>query len=141
MNGELFSMHDTFLQLLFAQIIYLSEIFLFLMLFASYYFATEKKFDLHQKIVRYMVLTQTIVTTYMFYSFFFTYYGSNFTLHALMGLTVYVLILYTFFLMEHRLPESITIPNSYKPLLMRITSVLWGLSILGGIISLVFIVD
>ena len=88
-----------------------------------------------------MVLTQTIVTTYMIYSFFFTYYGSNFTLHALMGLSVYVLILYTFLLMEKSLPKKIMIPSTYKPLLMRVTSVLWGLSILGGILSLVFIVD
>ena len=134
-------MHDTFFQLLFAQIIYLTEIILFLMLFVSYYFATEKNFDFHRKIVQYMVLIQTILTAYMFYSFFFTYYGSNFILHAFMGLTVYVLILYTFLLMEHRLPKSITIPNSYRSLLMRVTSVFWGLSILGGILSLVLIVD
>lgn len=134
-------MHDTFLELFFAQIVYIFEVILFFLLFASYYFAIEKKFTYHRKIVRYMVLVQTIVTLYMMYSFFFTYYGSNFILHAAMGIFVYLLILYTFLLMEERIPQNLMIPSQHRQMLMRITSVLWGLTIIGGTLSLFFIVD
>ena len=134
-------MHDTAEQLFLAEITYIIDVILFLLLFASYYLASEKKFVEHQKVVRYMVLFQTIVNINMVYSYFFSYYGSNFTVHAIIGTFIYLLILYTFFLMENKLPSKLRIPKKYQKQLMAITSVLWGIAIVTGIVSYMLIVD
>ena len=134
-------MHNTALELMIAQINYIAAVILFLLLFASYYFTQEKKFDYHQKMVRYMVLVQTIITFNMLLSFFFTYYGSNFIIHAIMGTVIYLLIVYTFLYMEKRLPKSLMIPKKYSKLLMRVTAVLWGVAIVSGLFSLMVIID
>ena len=134
-------MHDSAQQLLLAEVTYIIDVILFLLLFASYYLASEKKFDEHQKVVRYMVLFQTILIFNMLYSYFFSYYGSNFTLHALLGTLIYLMILYTFFLMENKLPSKLRIPKKNQKGLMAITSVLWGIAIISGILSYMFIID
>lgn len=134
-------MHDTALQLMVAQLNYIAAVILFLLLFASYYFTQEKKYDYHQKMIRYMVLVQTIITINMILSFFFTYYGSNFIIHAIMGTLIYLLIIYTFLYMERRLPKSLMIPKKHSKLLMRVTAGLWGVAIVTGLFSLMVIID
>ena len=57
-------MHDTAQEVLLGEIGYITELLLMMLLFASYYFASEKKFDIHQKIMRVMVLLQTILVIY-----------------------------------------------------------------------------
>lgn len=134
-------MHDTALELMIAELNYISAVILFLLLFASYYFTQEKKFDYHQKMIRYMVLVQTIITSTMIMSFLFTDYGSNFIIHASVGIIVYLMIVYTFLLMEKRLPEKLMIPKQHRKMLMRITAVSWGFSIVSGLFSLMIIID
>ena len=134
-------MHDTATQLLLAETTYGLEVVLFLLLFASYYFTQEKKFVDHQKIMRWMVLIQSIVNINMLYSFFFTSYGSNFVIHAIIGTIVYLIIIYTFLVMEKKLPSFLMIPKQYRKPLMRFTAFLWGIAIISGIISFMVIID
>ena len=134
-------MHDTALQYMIAQIYYGIEVILFLLLFASYYLTQEKNFDYHRRLIGWMVLLQSILVLNMFYSFFFTYYGGNFIFHAIIGTLVYLLILYTFFYMDNKLPNKLRIPKKYSKSLMRIAAVLWGIAMVSGLISLLVIVD
>jgi predicted ferric reductase len=132
-------LHDSITALLLAELSYILEIILFLLLFASYYFASEKEFKIHRMIVRYMVLIQTLLVIFMALSFLFTSYGHAFVYHAIVGLLVYSLIIYTFLTMEKKIPKQLTIPKYYNSWLMRISSVLWGIAILSGIYSYITI--
>ena len=134
-------MHDTPLQLMLAEVTYIADVILFVLLFASYYLTQIKRFADHQKVMRWMVLIQSIVIINMIYSFFFSYYGSNFIIHAMMGTVIYLIILYTFFYMENKIPKALMIPKKHSSLLMRVTAVLWGIAIISGLFSLMVIID
>ena len=135
-------MHDTAQEVLLGEIGYITELLLMMLLFASYYFASEKKFDIHQKIMRVMVLLQTILVIYMVNSLLFTSYGHNFILHAIVGTVVYSLILYTFLLMEGKITIKLFIlPERYQKTLMRLVMILWGVTIFFGAYSYLTIID
>ena len=134
-------MHDTAIQLIFAEISYFVEICLFLFLFVSYYLATEKQRILHHKVITYMIIIQTFLNINMIYSFIFTNYGRNFIVHAIIGTFIYLEIVYTYLLMQGKIPSKLRVPKNYQPLLMAITSVLWGLAILSGLVSYIVIID
>ena len=135
-------MHDTAQEVFLGEIGYVTELLLMMLLFASYYFASEKKFDIHQKIMRVMVLLQTILVIYMVNSLLFTSYGHNFILHAVVGTAVYSLIVYTFLLMEGKITIRLFIlPEKYRKNLMRFVMVLWGITIFFGAYSYLTIID
>lgn len=134
-------MHDTPTQQLLGTLGYTSEIILFLLLFAAFYFASERKFKTHRVLIRIMFAMQTILVLFMIGSFTFSYYGKNFTPHAFIGSIVYLIIAYTFFLMEGRIPNDFQIPEKYQKSLMRFTMVLWFLAIISGAYLYLTIVD
>lgn len=136
-------MHDTAQQVYFADVAFYIEMFLLLLLFASFYFASERKFKIHRKIIEFMVLVQTFLVFYMMNSLLFTSYGKNFLFwHALVGVITYILIMYTFLLMENKIPyKQLQVSKKYQKTLMRVVMLLWWLSIVYGAWSLFTIVD
>ena len=135
-------MHDTAQQVFFADVAYWVELFLLILLFVSYYFASEREFKLHKQIIKFMVIVQTILVVYMMNSLLFTSYGKNFIWHALTGAISYIAIIYTYLLMTGRIPyKQLRVPKKYRRALMIGVAVLWGFSILYGAYSLITIVD
>ena len=135
-------MHDTPQEVLLGEIGYVSEIIMMILLFLSFYFASEKKFKVHQNIMRIMIVIQTILVAYMVNSLLFTSYGKNFILHAIVGTIVYAIILYTFLLMEKKIPyERLILPKKYQKNLMRVAMILWGITIFFGAYSYLTIID
>lgn len=134
-------MHDTPTQQLLGSMGYLSEMVMFLLLFAALYFASEKKFYIHQQLIRIMFAIQSILVMFMIGSFTFSYYGKNFTPHAIIGAFVYLIIAYTFFLMENKIPREFQIPKKYRKTLMRATFILWTIAIFSGAYLYLTLVD
>ena len=134
-------MHDTPTQQFLGTMGYLSEIGMFLLLFLAFYFASEKKFATHKKLIRIMFAIQTILVMFMIGSFNFSYYGKNFTPHAIVGSIVYLIIAYTFLLMENKIPRDFQVPKKYRKLLMRVTMVLWAIAIFTGAYLYLTLVD
>ena len=134
-------MHDTATQLILAEITYFVEICLFLFLFVSYYLASEKQHILHHKVVTYMIIIQTVLNANMVFSFLFTSYGRNFIIHAIIGTLIYLEIVYTYLLMNGKIPTKFSVPKKHQPLLMAVTSILWGIAIISGLISYLVIID
>ena len=138
----LIGMHDTAQQVFYADIAYWVELFLLILLFVSYYFASERQFKIHKQIIKVMVIVQTFLVIYMMNSLLFTYYGKNFIWHAIIGAITYLSIIYTYLLMTGKIPyKQLRVPKKYRRTLMIIVAVLWGLSILYGAFSLITIVD
>lgn len=138
----LISVHDTAQEVLLGEIGYVTELILMMLLFASYYFASEKKFKIHQQLMRAMVAIQTVLVIYMVNSLLFTSYGKNFLPHAIVGTVVYSLIIYTFLLMEGRIKIKLFIlPQKYRKTLMRLVMILWGITIFFGAYSYLTIID
>jgi len=125
-------MHDTPTEEMFGTMGYFLGIILFLLLFVSLYFALEKDYKNHKRVIRLMFVLQTVFILWMIFSLVFTYYGKNYTTHAFVGAAAYLLIAYTFMLMEGRIPEEFRIPRKYNTLLMEIAFVVWGGVILWG---------
>ena len=134
-------MHDTPTQQLLGSLGYTFEMIMFLLLFAAFYFASEKKFEIHQRLIRIMFAVQTILVFFMIGSFTFSYYGKNFTPHAIIGASVYLIIAYTFLLMENKIPREFQIPNKYRKTLMRLTFILWAFAIFSGAYLYLTLVD
>ncbi len=126
---------DTAYQLLVAQATIIFEVTIFLLLFAGYWLAQEKKIVDHRKLMRYLFWSQTILNIIMVYSYIVIPFDVNFIPHIIFATPLYLLILYTYLVMERKLPEKIMVPRKHRPLLMRITAVAWGIAILSGIIS------
>ena len=135
-------MHDNPQQVFFANICYGLELLLMILLFLSFYYASEKKFKTHQKIIKIMIIIQTILVIYMVNSLLFTSYGKNFIPHAVVGTVVIGLIYYTYFLMQGKITIKLfVLPEKYRKYLMRIVMVLWGLTIFFGAYSYLTIID
>ena len=135
-------MHDTAQEVYFANVAFYIEILLMLLLFVSFYFASEKNFKVHRRINELMVLIQTFLVFYMMNSFLFTSYGKNFIIHVIIGSFTYIMIIYTILLMEGKIPyKQLQVPQRYRKNLMRFVMVLWWWSIFYGAYSLFTIVD
>ena len=135
-------MHVTAQQVFFSDVAYWVELFLLILLFASYYFASEREFKVHKQIIKFMVIVQTILVLYMMNSLLFTSYGKNFIWHAIVGAVSYLAIIYTYLLMTGKIPyKQLRVPKKYRRALMIVVAVLWGFSILYGAYSLITIVD
>ena len=125
-------MHDTPTEEFIGSIGYTIGLLLFILLFVSLYFALEKDYKNHQRLIRIMYVLQTVFIGWMLFSLIFTFYGKNYTTHAYLGSITYLIITYTFLLMEGKIPKDFQIPEEYQKLLMRITFILWGFQILYG---------
>ena len=108
----LIGMHDTAQQVFYADIAYWVELFLLILLFVSYYFASERQFKIHKQIIKFMVIVQTFLVIYMKNSLLITYYGKNFIWHAIVGAFTYLSILYTYLLMTGKIPyKQLRVPK------------------------------
>ena len=133
-------MHDNLIWQYLAEVNFILEIIMLCLLAVNYYFAISKDFKNHRLIVRYMVLGQTILSGSMLFSLLFqTEYGPKYLPHAIFGTIIYSLIVYTFLLMEKKLPEFLRLPKKHHKVLMQLTNVLWGIAILTGVFSLLII--
>ncbi len=134
-------MHDTPTQQFLGTLGYILGLAMFLLLFLAYYYASERNFKKHRLMIRVMFLIQSCLILFMIGSFIFSYYGKNFTPHALIGSIIYIIIAYTFFLMEGRIPHDFQIPKKYQKNLMRFSLVLWAFAIFSGVYLYLTIVD
>ena len=126
---------DNVYQLLVAEATFSIQVVMFLLLFAGYWLAQEKKIVDHRTLMRYLFWIQTILNVIMVYSFIIIPEDVNFIPHMLISTPLYLLILYTYLVMEKKLPNKIMVPRQHRPMLMRITAVAWGIAILSGLIS------
>lgn len=125
-------------QLLVAEVTFIIEAIIFMLLFAGYWLAQEKKFIDHRKLMRYLFWSQMILNVIMVISYLVIPEDVSFNPHILLATPFTLLIIYTYLTMEKKLPEKLMIRREMRPLLMRVTSVVWGLAILSGLFSFIY---
>ena len=108
---------------------------MFMLLFGGYWVAIEKKFVDHRRLMTYMFWTQTTLNIIMVRSFVVIPVDVNFIPYILIATLIYLLILYTYFVMNKWFSQQIMIPKKHPPMLMRINAVFWGITILSGFLS------
>lgn len=126
-------MHDTPTEEFIGSIGYTIGIILFLLLFVALYFAMEKDFKNHKRVIHFMFFLQTGAIFWMIFSLLFTFYGKHYGLHALVGSFAYLLIAYNILLMDRKIPRDFRIPHKYEKPLMQFTWIVWGLIIMYGL--------
>ena len=129
---------DNVYQLLVAEATFSIQVVMFLLLFAGYWLAQEKKIVDHKTLMRYMFWSQMILNVIMVISLLTIPADVAFIPHILVATPFNVLIIYTYLTMERKLPEKLMIRRESRPLLMRVTSVVWGLAILSGLASFMY---
>ena len=130
---------DNFFLPFIAQVIFISQGIMFILLFAGYWLAEEKKTIDHRTLMRYLFWVQTALNIIMVYLFITIPLDINYIPHILIATPLYLLIVYTYLVMEKKLPELLMIPREHQTLLMKITGIAWALAILSGIISFSFL--
>jgi len=125
-------------QLLVAQTTFIIQAIMFLLLFGAYWLAVEKRFIDHRKLMRYMFWTQMILNVIMVISLLTIPADVAFIPHILVATPLNVLIIYTYLTMERKLPKKLMIRREMRPLLMRVTSVAWGIAIISGLFSFMY---
>ena len=129
---------DNVYQLLVAETTFTIQAVMFLLLFAGYWLAQEKKIVDHKTLMRYMFWSQMILNVIMVISLLTIPADVAFIPHILVATPFNVLIIYTYLTMERKLPEKLMIRRESRPLLMRVTAVVWGLAILSGLVSFMY---
>jgi len=125
-------------QLLVAEFTFIVEAIMFMLLFAGYWLAQERKIIDHRKLMRYMFWSQMILNVIMVISLLAIPEDVSFIPHILVATPLNLLVVYTYLVMERKLPEALMIPRERRPLLMRVTSVAWGLAIISGLASFMY---
>lgn len=125
-------------QLLVAQATFIIQAIMFLLLFGAYWLAVEKRFTDHRKLMRYMFWSQMILNVIMVISLLTIPADVAFIPHILVATPLNVLIIYTYLTMERKLPKKLMIRRESRPLLMRVTSVAWGIAIISGLFSFMY---
>ena len=124
---------------IFAEYMLIVEIVIFVLIGLSWWFADQNKIRNHKSVITYLLLGQTVLTSFMILRFITSEYARQFLIHALFGLFVYLLILYTYLLMTNKMPKPLAIPKKYRKNLMQITAILWATTVLLGMISFMFV--
>lgn len=125
-------------QLLVAEFTFIVQTIMFLLLFGAYWLAVEKKFVDHRKLMRYMFWSQMILNVIMVISLLTIPADVAFIPHILVATPLNVLIIYTYLTMERKIPKRWMIRRERRPLLMRVTSVVWGIAIISGLFSFMY---
>lgn len=109
------------------------EMILLILVLIGVYFATQKKFSTHQKIMTTAAIIQILMVPVMIIKFFS---GTNYPIiiyfHMTLGTIIALVILYTILVMNKKIPNTLNIKEENQKLLMRITAVLWIIMIFAG---------
>ena len=125
-------------QLLIGETTFIIEAVMFMALFGAYWLAQEKKIIDHRKLMRYMFGMQMFLNFIMVISFLVITADVSFIPHILVATPLNLLVIYTFLVMERKLPNRLMVPREKRPTLMRITAVCWGVAILSGLLSFMY---
>lgn len=134
-----FMLHEDIYIQIFAEFVLIAELVIFCMIGLIWYFADQKQWQNHQKTVEYTLLAQTVLVTIMSVRLITSTYARQFFLHALFGIFVYLLLLYVYLLMRNKLPQSISVPKRFRKNLMQMVAILWGITVIIGLLSFMFI--
>ena len=129
---------DSMWQLLVGETTFILEAIMFMLLFGGYYLAQERKIIDHRKLMEYMFWLQMFLNLIMIISLLIIPADVSFIPHILLATPLNLLLVYTYIVMEKKLPERIMVPREKRPLLMRITAVSWGIAILSGLLSFMY---
>ena len=129
---------DSMWQLLIGETTFIIEAIIFMLLFGAYWLAQERKIVDHRKLMRYLFWTQMSLNVIMVISFIIIEGDVSFIPHILVSTPLTILIIYTYLVMEKKLPEWLMVKKENRPMLMRVTAVCWGLAILSGLISFMY---
>ena len=129
---------DSMWQLLVGETTFIIEAIMFMLLFGGYYLAQEKKIIDHRKLMEYMFWAQMFLNFLMIISLLIIPADVSFIPHILLATPLNLLLVYTYLVMEKKLPERLMVPQEKRPLLMRITAVSWGIAILSGLLSFIY---
>ena len=109
------------------------EWIVFIIMLVGIYFAVNKNYSVHQKLLTTAAVVQLLFVLIMIFKFFSgTTYPSIVYVHLTGGSIVALLVLYTLLCMNEVLPSNFSVPEAKQKLLMRITAVFWAFFILSG---------
>ena len=112
-------MHDTVKDQLVAEWVFILEIIILIIIIISWYYGEKKEINKHKKIIQIMLVLQTIFITYMINSLINTDFGSRYIMHAVLGMIIYIYVIYTYLAMAKILPKALRVPAKYRKAQMK----------------------
>ena len=116
-----------------SSVVLILEWIIFLIMLIGIYFAVNKNYSVHQKLLTTAAVVQLLFVLIMIFKFFSGIsYPSIVYVHIIGGSIVALLVLYTLLSMNKVLPSNLCVSEAKQKLLMRITALFWALFILSG---------